>query len=212
MIEFDANEPFPLLASASYAEEKLHARCVDAWLGLRIEEVEAGLEKKLDQEIWLEKGPDIFLTPYTEIRRMFELLQLESNSTVVDLGAAYGRMGFVLARHFPQAKFLGFELVKERVAEGNRALKCFGAKNCELFHADLTKMEPPVADIYFIYDYGTRIAIAKTVEDLKQIAKNRKITLVGRGRATRDEIERRQPWLTVVQPEHHEKFSFYRSQ
>lgn len=211
MISFHSEDPFPLL-KANYPEEKKHSTLVDAWLSLDIAKIEEKISLYPGQEIWLDKGPDIFLTPYTEIRRMLELLQAERNSTVVDLGAAYGRMGFVLARHFSQVNFLGFELVRERVEEGNCALKDFGAKNCELIQADLTKIEPPEADFYFIYDYGTREAIAKSIEDLKKIAKKRKITVVGRGRAARDEIERRQPWLTVVAPEHHGNFSFYRSQ
>ena len=39
---------------------------------------------------------------------------------VVDLGAGYGRMDFVLKSLDPRIEFTGYELVKERVQEGNK--------------------------------------------------------------------------------------------
>lgn len=208
MLEFDPEDPFPLLGAVSYADEKAHARRVDAWLGLRIEETETRLKSYPGQETWQTKGSDVFLTPYTELRRMLELLQ--PIGTIVDLGAGYGRLGFVIARQFPGVEFIGYEIVQERVEEGARALASFSPA-AKFLHADLTQFTPPPAEYYFLYDYGTREAIAKSLDDLKEIARKQKITVIGRGRAVRDEIERRQPWLTVVEPEHHGNFSFYRS-
>ena len=42
---------------------------------------------------------------------------------VVDLGAGYGRMGLVIAKHYPTLSFWGVEYVAERVAEGNRVFQ-----------------------------------------------------------------------------------------
>lgn len=211
MLCFDPLDPFPWFAAGvhSYQAEKEHAREVDAWLGLAIEKTEAGVAEIEGREIWRSHGPDTFLTPVTEIRRMLELLQPKGK--VVDLGAGYGRMGFVMARHFPQAEFLGYEIVRERVDEGNRALRAFGANSARLIEADLREVVPADAEIYFLYDYGKREAIEKTLLDLQRIARRRTVTIVGRGRAVRDRIERKEPWLTVLAPEHHGNFSIYRS-
>jgi hypothetical protein len=80
--------------------------------------------------------------------------------------------------------------------------------------ADLSDLafRPLAAEFYFIYDYGTPRAISKTLEDLRVIAQRQAITVVGRGRSSRDAIEREQPWLSqVMKPEHHGHYSIYRS-
>lgn len=202
MLPFDPQDPFPLVEE-NYAWEKVHSAELDRWLGLRVPEAEASIHPLDDgQERWLRQGPDVFLTPYTEIRRMLEELRPQAGDTVVDLGAGYGRMGYVLDRHFPDVRFLGYELVTERVRAGHIGLVC----------ADLLRVKPEPARFYFIYDYGTRSAIEKTLGDLREIAGGRAITVVGRGRAVRDAIERGHPWLgAVVEPKHHAHYSVYRS-
>lgn len=209
----DPNNPFPFWEENSYAEEKEYSAAADAWLGLRISEIEAALPPPREfEQNWASKGADIFLTPYTELRRIAESLSLKAGDTVVDLGAGYGRLGFVLERHFPGVTFVGYELVPERVREGNRVLNAHGCKNAELLTADLTKIIPVAAPFYFLYDYGTRGAIEKTLGDLRGISAKQGITLVGRGRAVRDAVEKRHPWLgEVVAPEHHAHYSIYRS-
>ena len=56
------------------------------------------------------------------------------------------------------------------------------------------------------------VVIEKTLNDLRGIALRRPIAVVGRGRASRDAIERHHPWLSqVVPPSHHGIYSIYRS-
>lgn len=214
MLSFNEADPFPLPpAGIPYEALKRHAAAADAWLGLRIAETERALAVPADgQERWEHKGAEVFLTPYCEIREILEELSPREGEVVVDLGAGYGRMGFVLARHFPAADFLGYELVPERVSEGSRVLaarKCYRAR---LMVADLCRITPEAAKFYFLYDYGTRAAIEKTLVDLREIAARQEIVVVGRGRAVRDAIERRHPWLGGVQePRHRPNYSIYRS-
>jgi len=217
MIDFDPLNPFPLVALSPelYPQAKRHAAIADEWLGLDVEATEARICVPEDnQERWNGRHPSIFLTPYLELRAWLEELQLGPRETVVDLGAGYGRLGFVLAKHFPDCRFLGFELVKERVEQGAKALRKFNARNAELLQADIaaSHWSPPSAEIYFIYDYGTRAAIGKTLADLRELSKVRKFRVVGRGRSVRDQIEREHPWLGSVNlPVHHGHYSIYRA-
>lgn len=214
-IPFDPADPFPLreLTPELYPAAKRHAAEADVWLGLRVKETEAAIRDPGDgQQRWLGTHPSVFLTPYVELREWCEALRPGRSETVCDLGAGYGRLGFVLARHFPEARFLGLELVPERVKEGSRALGRFGARNASLVQADLKACPPPAAEVYFVYDYGTRETIEKTLQDLQAIAASRRIRVVARGRAVRDAVERRHPWLgSVHAPLHRAHYSVYRT-
>ena len=202
----------PESALPAYARAQAHSELVDAQLGFHITEVEAGIDRRWGRpdchKAWIGLPPRALQTPYTEIREILHCVRPVVGQTVVDLGAGYGRMSFVIAQHYPGVDFKGFELVPERVAEG---LRC-GARG--LVAQDLTAPDfvMPVADFYFIYDFGTAAAIHHAFESLKHIARGRPVTVIGRGRASRDVIERRHPWLgQVVAPEHHGHYSVYRS-
>jgi hypothetical protein len=222
-IAFDPADPFPLLPPALrvYALEQAHSAQVDAWLGLEVERIERELVEAgratdgREEQNWVGLPSHSLLTPYTEIRELLSRLAPRPGSMLVDLGAAYGRMAFVAAGHFPELRFTGYELVPERIREGLRCLRLRGAKGVELLEQDLMdpRFHPIEADYYFLYDFGSRAAIAKTLEDLRSIARRRPITVVGRGRASRDEIERKHPWLSeVVEPEHLPRYSVYRTE
>ena len=230
-MQFDPLAPFPLLPvdSHSYFEAQVHGDQVDRWLGFRIDEIEnklakIGCRKKArdcsgqNQNLWIGLEPKKLLTPYTELRSILEQLKPQPGSTVVDLGAAYGRMAFVIVRHFPEVNFVGYEYVGERVAEFERCFEVFAPdadrKRIKLLNNDLSskKFSPVAADFYFIYDYGSQAAIEKTIYDLKIIARKGSITVIGRGRLCRDIVERNHPWLSQVnQPQHLGNFSIYKS-
>jgi hypothetical protein len=226
-MRFDPNDPFPF-SEAPYGEQQEHARFVDAWLGLRTDDVESAVSARFgggvtapeaagperlgrDRETryWIGLPTTALLTPYSEIRLM--LSRLPHARRIVDLGAGYGRMGFVIARHHSLVDFLGIEVVPERVREGAAALTRFGARG-QLIEGDLTKMPLPEADTYFLYDYGSRSAIEKTIDDLRERSLRGPLTVVGRGGATRSLIEKKHLWLSgVVRPEHFRNFSIYRT-
>lgn len=223
MLVFDPQDPFPLLKlppEATYAQAQLHAAAVDQWLGLETERIEHELVARRtaqpDQQLWIGLPVQAMLTPYTELRAMLARLAPLPGQTIVDLGAGYGRMGLVIARHHPGVSFVGYEYVSERVNEGRRVIAEQLARNSriELSQADLAAPDfmPVAADTYFIYDYGTRAAIQKSLNDLREIARTRPLTVIGRGRASRDAIEREHPWLSQVRkPEHLGHYSIYRT-
>lgn len=229
MLKFSSRNPFPLLRSndksITPARIRAHSDLVDAYLGMRIEEVEKKLRidgckskgstfSEKPQELWIGLAAKRFLTPYTEIRSMLSLLKPKPGSTIVDLGAGYGRMGFVIGRHYTKIKFIGYEYVGERVKESSKCLKRLNHPFVKFKHADLSSAEfqPMIADYYFIYDYGTTDAIQKTLFDLKRIAREKPITIVARGRDSRDFIKDHHPWLVKrALPKSYIYFSIYES-
>ncbi|HWU42161.1 MAG TPA: class I SAM-dependent methyltransferase, partial [Bdellovibrio sp.] len=183
-IKFDPQNPYPLVTyeEHSYQEAQEHSVLVDQWLGFQTEQVEAQLLKssnyktQADQDIpvqfWRGLPVQALQTPYCEIHWILTLLNPKENETVVDLGCGYGRMAFVLGQHFPKVNFVGYELVSERVAEGNRVLQHFPFPRAQILTQDLTdpNFKPLTAEYYFIFDFGSAPAVDKTLEDLKSIA------------------------------------------
>lgn len=208
MVQFSLRDPFPHVAQFSRSEALDHAAACDAWLGLRVNAIEEQLRRRgsgakpsraggHEQNLWFGLEPRDLQTPYLEIRSLLELLG--PFRSVVDLGAAYGRMGFVIERHFPQAMFTGFEYVGERIESARAALRKFGASRAWMEHADLTSPSfvMPLADVYFLYDYGTPAAIEKTLHDLRRASLGRRVHVIARGRVCRYAIESRHLfWLS----------------
>lgn len=163
-------------------------------------------------QTWVGLSLETLQTPYAELRHMCELAKLGPGDRVVDLGAGYGRLGFILARFYPEAEFLGFEYVRERVEEGQRVFKALGLSKSTLLEQDLTAPDfiLPVADCYFIYDYGKLEHIRATLGQLSAVADHHRFRVIARGKGTRGLIEREHPWLAdVAPPAHEENFSVY---
>ncbi len=222
---FDPSDPFPLIAGKgiSYPDEKLHAAHVDKWLGFQTEAVETKLAQsdianEQDREFWLGKSVQTFSTPYTELRSIIEdlrpVLADQNAPTIVDLGAGYGRLAHVMDAHIPHVRFIGYELVRERQAEGQRVIEQRRLKLAELIYQDVTTLdfETLTASVFFLYDFGSREDVETCMEILKRLARRTTITVVGRGGRSREVIEKLHPWLSqVVKPLHRDHHSVYSS-
>lgn len=222
MILFSEDTPYPLLPldSYSYKEAQDHSAFVDAWLGFHLEQTEEKVRAQAkdihsnEHQNWEHLSVQAMQTPYVEIRNILDLLQLTPGAHVVDLGCAYGRMGFVLGAHHQDIHFRGYELENERVLEVSRILATKNYPNIKVFTADLSSSEfsMPVADVYFIFDYGNEAAVRKTLQDLQVIAQKKAIEVVARGRLSRFLIHKENPWLAEVNsPRHFSHFSIYKS-
>lgn len=207
----------------SYADEKRISEGLDLQLGFEIPRVESLIRTRLQksaraitenpEQTWSHLSPQIFQTPYLELERTILAADPDSQiKTWVDIGAAYGRLGIVLARLRPNARFTGLELVPERVEEGRRVYELRGLRATDLRCVDVTDTPLPPADLYFIYDFGHRSAIDQILEKIKIQARAGPVTVVGRGRAVRDAIERSHPWLSSIRrPLHETHYSIYYS-
>ena len=214
---FNPSKPFHFPAGLSYEEQCAHSAELDSWLGLDVEANEKKIQAELlknpvSDQLWTSVPTKTFLTPYLEIHEMLTRLPLQKNQTIVDLGAGYGRMGIAIGYFFPEIHFLGYEIVQARVSSAQRCFQKMNYTNAQIVCVDLSRSDfkPAVAEYYFIYDYGTRAAIEKTILDLRDLPKP--FTVIARGRASRDCIERQHPWLSgIISPEHCGNYSIYRT-
>ena len=202
----------PTLEDYSYSEAQKFSHDLDLKLGFQIECVEKEILEKSPLTPWAGLEPQALQTPYPEIRMMLSKLNLQLGERVIDLGAGYGRMGLVIVKFFPGVQFTGYEISPERVNEGARILHQM--KNVYLLQEDISRSDfkIPDVDVYFIYDFGDLESIVRVIDQLKSISMRRPIRVVGRGRRTRDHIERHEPWLSQVHtPLHCGNFSIYRN-
>jgi hypothetical protein len=219
MVSFDPKNPFPLVEGYSYEEAKAHARAVDRYLGFQIEEMESTIARTypqfvntgtLTREFWIGLDVQAMLTPYLELRSMLHQIQPQPDQTMTELGSGYSRLAHVLRTHYPEVNYIGLEFLQERVDEAKRVLG--PEKHHQILRSDITHSEfvPPAADVYFMYDFGSQAGVRKILRDLKDLARLRSIQVIGRGRATRQIIEREEPWLSSVNsPRHFPNFSIY---
>lgn len=143
-------------------------------------------------QTWIGLDKETLQTPYCDILRILQILKLRPYQDVIDLGAAFGRMGVVMGGLYPKNSFTGFEYVKERVAEGSRIYQKYGFRNAKLLQADLgdNQFVLPLADVYFIYDFGQVEHIQKTLREIETLSMRRPIRVVVRGKWTKEIIEK----------------------
>lgn len=207
-----------------------HAHMLDKILGFRIKYIEEmlvadarGFDPEGSHETWgpkMHQGVQTWVglelqtlqTPYSECLRILQLLKIKPYQHIVDLGAAYGRMGVIIGGLFIKNTFTGFEYVKGRVDEGNRVYQELGFNRCNLVTQDLFEpsFELPDADVYFIYDYGQVEHIDHTLKQIESKASKRPVKVAVRGKFTKRIIADRHPWLDLqYEGKLEELFSIY---
>ncbi|MCP4915034.1 MAG: hypothetical protein GY909_18090 [Oligoflexia bacterium] len=177
---------------------RIHAKNLDRELGYRIPKIEEKLNQKyrhyelgsdssnrkthfVGTQTWIGLHPQVLQTPYCDV---YKILKLFKNLThVVDIGSGYGRVGLVLSVLFPKAKFTGYEIVKQRVNEGNRVLSLYDLDNSEIKLEDVLSddFNLPEADLYFIYDFSEKEDIERTLKLIKSKMNKKKYFLITRG-------------------------------
>ena len=163
-------------------------------------------------QTWVGLSHQTLQTPYSELKKMCLLLNPRPGETIVDLGAGYGRMGLVLKAFYPEVNFIGFEYVASRVEEGQRILKHFDCQRSNLLVEDLTSpdFKLPIAEYYFVYDYGTIGHIRQTLKQIESMADQQNFKVIARGKGTRSLIQYEHPWLADVYAAiHEENFSIF---
>lgn len=225
-------ESFFNCPQSDFAHQQKHSAFVDKILGYKIDQLELSLVRRAKElypfgtmknwgrlmhngsQSWVGLTPQQLQTTYNELWRMCEILNPKPHSSFVDIGAGYGRMALVLNLFSPDAHFVGYEIVKERVEEGNRMFEFLGLHDAKLLLQDIAEdgFTLPQADYYFMYDFGNSDHINIILNQLKVLADHRTIRVVVRGDYSRHEVQNFHPWLSQVFEAHHEeKFSVYSS-
>lgn len=150
-------------------------------------------------QTWVGLDLETLQTPYSECLQILQLLKIKPYQHIVDLGAAYGRLGIVLGGLFIKNSFTGYEYVKARVDEGNRIYKNFGLSKCHLVQRDLfdPEFELPHADVFFIYDFGQVNHIDHVLNQIKEVACKRPVKVVARGKYSKQIIKENHQWLAL---------------
>ena len=154
-----------------------------------------GKKKYQGTQAWIGLHPQTLQTPYDEILEAFDFLQNDKIDSIVDFGAAYGRVGVVANSVFPGADFLGYEIIKERIEEGERIFKKLELPNCRLEEKNILEedFELPEADLYFIYDFSNPEDLKKVLKKISKKMYEDRFFLIARGKGIRSLIQLRYP-------------------
>lgn len=188
-----------------------HSKIIDQYLGFRIVRIERKLiqqyrpfftnenevtQKKLhsdngnEGESWIGLNPQVLLTPYSELYEIFELLQGQIISSVIDIGCAYGRVGIVAKAFFPKASFVGYEIVKKRISEANRINELYQLE-MDIHNQNVLDENffLPNASLYFIYDFSHFMHIRKVLTLIEEKIGKHPFILVAKGEDVRSIIQ-----------------------
>lgn len=179
------------------------SRGIDRELGFQIEEIEKKLiEQKRFRDFqsrsWIGLDAQVLNTPYDEIFDIFSKLQGHNIKKVIDFGAAYGRVGIVLNSFFPNADFIGYEIVKERADEANRIYAEKGLKKARVVEDDILKnLNFSSADLYFVYDFSNPSDLKVILNWLSDRMFKDNFAFVARGRGISSLIENKYPVFNI---------------
>lgn len=164
---------------------RIHSKNLDRTFGYKIPKIEQKLTQKyrsyyqgpdesnkkkhyFGTQTWIGLHPQALQTTYNDIFEALYIIQEHNIDKVVDIGAGYGRVGLVMSSLFPEARFIGFEILKQRQQEGNRVFEKLKLVNCEILLENVLeeKFILPQAQVYFIYDFSEAEDICKILDEL----------------------------------------------
>ncbi|MCK6597394.1 MAG: hypothetical protein L6Q37_03450 [Bdellovibrionaceae bacterium] len=205
----------------SYEAAKAQSQILDEFIGFNCPSIENELFLKTksenhfkEKQFWFGLDIQSLQTPYSELVEMVTYLNPKDNDLWIDLGAAYGRMGVTLGFLKPKVTFIGFEFISARVIEGNRIYKHLSLKNSHLKEMDIATQDfkLQLADVYFVYDFGSKRDVMDILEKLRKISLEQPIKVIARGRGIKNWIYQTSPWLYDMKPQiHFENWSLFQS-
>src|SRR5690606_7300103 len=135
----------------------------------------------------------------TEISSFLGYFQKHNPKTIVDLGAGYGRVGIVMNAIFPEANFIGYEILDLRLLEARRMFDLLELKNCEMRSQNILEkdFEIPKADVYFIYDFSDPHDLKVILKRLSAKLRKERFFIVAKGEGVRSLIQLKFPEFWV---------------
>jgi len=123
---------------------------------------------------------------YSTILLALHNLGLTPGNKVIDLGSGYGRVGLVFSLLQPDTSFIGYEYVPHRVEASNNTCEFLDLQDNLSFKVQdlsLESFELPDADVYYLYDPFTDGTYRKVLEQIFEVSRRKKITIVTKGNA-----------------------------
>lgn len=117
---------------------------------------------------------------YSILLDLFNYLLPEENSTIVDIGSGFGRVGLFLGLCFPKVNYLGYEIVAQRVECALKVTKQNNLNNIKFETENIldSGFVIPGADIYYLYDPLDKAGLELFSEKIKD-KKNFKLVAIG---------------------------------
>lgn len=189
-----------ILESHKFYVTEIQGSLEDAILGLDISATLAGTAKAMAEKggkeavygrelIWQEERPGLLSysmpqTPYGKFHSRIGALGFtpEQKFRVIDIGAGFGRLGIYLGVFYPNAEFLGYEIVQERVQECNRISRQFGfypRVRCQQQNLADPAFHLEEADLYYAYAPTNLRTGEKVMRELKSIAERKNFLFLG---------------------------------
>lgn len=134
---------------------------------------------------------------YSTILLALDSLDPQVDSTIIDLGSGYGRVGLVCSILRPDINFTGYEYVAHRVDISNNASKSLGLEGRLHFitqDLSLESFKIPDADIFYLYDPFTVETYQYVLSQLVALSEIKRISIVTKGNA--------RSWLSDIAIKH----------
>ena len=179
---------------------RIHSKLLDKAIGFKIQNIEKKLLKKYrpyykvdddssrkrhyqGTQTWIGLHPQALQTPYNDILDALSVFHKVLPEKVIDFGAGYGRVGIVMKSLYPNAEFIGYEILEERMTEGNRIFEKLNLDNCIIKDQNILddNFKIPEADIYFIYDFSEVDDLNKILLRLRKISEKKDFYLIAKG-------------------------------
>lgn len=134
---------------------------------------------------------------YSTILLALHSIDALPGSTIVDLGSGYGRVGLVCSLMRPDLNFIGYEYVPHRVENSEIACKNLALSDSLSFKVQdlsLATFTIPDASCYYLYDPFSEETYKYVLEQIVEVSRKRKVTIVTKGNARN--------WLLKISQDH----------
>lgn len=166
---------------------------IDQLLGIESQKKESDLDIIRLENNYGEEQFDYQGTPYMMIREFIHFSHPIKSDLVYDLGSGFGRV-IIYGAIVSSATFKGVELVKERAESCSKVKRNLGLKNLEVICSNVLNQDFSDGNIFFLFNPFKMETLVKVVNQLKEIANNRKITIASWGQS--EDYFANQDWLT----------------
>jgi hypothetical protein len=160
-------------------------------------------------------SPDGYSSSYRSIKKILKASGMKDGDSFVDIGSSYGRVGCTVGVNFPRSRFLGYEIVAERVIEAQRVAKFLRLDNVSYYHADVSadNFKLPEADWFFLFNPLDKEALTRILGKIYHSTKNRTVRLIAKYTGDLDKYAK-SPYLelisTIGEPGNFDACWFYR--